>query len=70
VDAKERARLETYLKSRFGSSGLTVRARPQKKDSAEVYIGEEFAGILSRDDEDDDLCWHFTMTVLEADLEG
>jgi Protein of unknown function (DUF3126) len=69
VDPTERARVETYLRTRFGSPKLEIRARPQKKDSAEVYIGEEFAGVLSRDDEDGELCWHFTMTVLEGDLE-
>lgn len=69
MDPKERARLETYLKARFGTANMSVRARPQKRDSAEVYIGEEFIGVLSRDDEDDDLCWHFAMTVLETDLE-
>ena len=69
MDPQERARVETYLKNRFRTANLSIRARPQKKDSAEVYIGEEFAGVLSRDDEDGELCWHFTMTVLEGDLE-
>jgi hypothetical protein len=69
VDPTERARVEKYLKSRFGAPKLEIRARPQKKDSAEVYVDGEFAGVLSRDDEDGELCWHFTMTVLEADLE-
>jgi hypothetical protein len=69
LDPKERARVEAYLKSRLGSASLEVRQRPQKKDSAEVYAGGEFVGVLSRDDEDDELCWHFTMTVLEGDLD-
>ena len=67
---EERERVETYLRTRFGQPSINVRARPRKDDSAEVYIGEEFAGVLSRDDEDGDLCYHFTMTVLELDLDG
>ncbi|HVY02432.1 MAG TPA: DUF3126 family protein [Caulobacterales bacterium] len=66
---EERERVEAYLRMRFGQPNIQVRARPRKDDSAEVYIGEEFAGVLSRDDEDGDLCYHFTMTVLELDLE-
>lgn len=69
MDPTERARVEAYLKSRLGAAKLVVKARPQKKDSAEVYIGDEFAGVISRDDEDGELCWHFTMTVLEGDLD-
>lgn len=70
MDPTERARVEAYLKSKFRTPNLAIRARPQKKDSAEVYIGDEFVGVLSRDDDDGELCWHFTMTVLEGDLDG
>ena len=66
---EERERVERYLRTRFNAPNINVRARPRKDDSAEVYIGEDFAGVLSRDDEDGDLCYHFTMTVLELDLE-
>lgn len=69
MDPKERARVEAYLKSRLGAAALEVRQRPQKKDSAEVYVEGEFVGTISRDDEDGELCWHFTMTVLEVDLD-
>jgi hypothetical protein len=69
VKPEERERVETYLRARFNQPKISVRARPRKDDSAEVYIGEEFAGVLSRDDEDGDLCYHFTMTVLEMDLD-
>lgn len=69
MDPKERARVEAYLKSKFGAATLNIKARPQKKDSAEVYLGDEFIGVISRDDDDGELCWHFTMTVLEGDLD-
>ena len=61
-------RIEMYLKKAFTNGAINVKARKQN-DSAEVYIGDEFAGVLSRDDEDGELCWHFTMTVLEGDLD-
>jgi hypothetical protein len=48
---------------------ISVRPRPQKDDSAEVYIGDEFIGVLYRDDEEDDLSYNFTMAILEIDLE-
>ncbi len=62
-------KLEAYLRMKFELDKIQVRARPKKDDSAEVYIGEEFIGILFRDDEDEDLSWNFEMAILEFDLE-
>lgn len=62
-------KIEAYLRSKFGSPSIQVRARPRKDDSAEVYIGDEFIGVIFRDDEDEDLSWNFQMAILEIDLE-
>ena len=43
--------------------------RPKKDDSAEVYIGEEFIGVLFLDDEDGDKSYNFQMAILETDLD-
>ena len=51
------------------SRPLSVRARPKIKDSAEIYIGDEFIGTLTREDEDGELCYQFQMAILEMDLE-
>ncbi|KZM48181.1 DUF3126 family protein [Labrenzia sp. OB1] len=63
-------KIEAYLRSKFELASLQVRARPIKDDSAEVYIGDEFIGVIFRDDEDDDLSWNFQMAILEIDLES
>ena len=41
----------------------------KKNDSAEVYLGEEFIGIIHVDDEDGDRSFNFTMAILDVDLE-
>ncbi|MDQ8697229.1 DUF3126 family protein [Hyphomicrobium sp. LHD-15] len=65
----ELARIETYLRKTFGTKNLTVRARPKKDDSAEVYIGDDFVAILFREDEDGEVSYQFQMAILEMDLE-
>jgi hypothetical protein len=45
-----------------------VEARPNKKDSAEVMVGDEFIGVVSRDDEDGEVCYQFNMAILDIDL--
>ena len=68
MNPTEMNRIQTYLRKTFNNNELEVRARPKKKDSAEVYIGEEFVGVLYRDDEDGELSYQFQMAILELDL--
>jgi hypothetical protein len=67
---EELQKLTQYLRMKFELPSIQVRRRPQKDDSAEVYIGEEFIGVLFRDEEDGELSYNFQMAILEYDLEG
>ena len=61
-------KLEAYLKKVFRLPDLQVRQRPRKEDSAEVYVGEEFIGILFRDDDEGEIAYQFQMAILDYDL--
>lgn len=63
----EIVKLEAYFKRIFNDK-MMVKARPRKDDSAEVYLGDEFLGIVFRDDEDGDLSYNFSMAILDVDL--
>ncbi|MEX0852901.1 MAG: DUF3126 family protein [Bauldia sp.] len=69
MDRQEIQKLEAFFRRRFNLPSIQVRQRPQKNDSAEVYIGDEFVGVLFRDDEDGDLSYNFTMAILDIDLD-
>jgi hypothetical protein len=69
VKKDELGRLEAYLKKTFGTKNLTVRARPKKDDSAEVYVGDDFIAVLFREEEDGEVSYQFQMAILEMDLE-
>ncbi len=69
MDVKEVRKLDAYLKKLFSNPKMRVVPRPKKDDSAEVYIGEEFIGVLFVDDEDDDRSYNFQMAILETDLD-
>lgn len=64
---EEIRKLEAYLK-RSLNPALVVKARPRKDDSAEVYLNDEFLGLVYRDDEDGDLSYNFSMAILDVDL--
>ncbi len=70
MSPEEILKLERYLQRIFQLPVIQVRQRPLKQDSAEVYIGEEFIGVLYRDDEDDDLSYQFQMAILDFDLQS
>lgn len=63
----EIVKLEAYFKRIFNPN-MVIKARPRKDDSAEVYLGDEFLGIVFRDDEDGDLSYNFSMAILDVDL--
>ena len=65
----EIAKLTKFLRAKFELTSISVRKRPQKDDSAEVYIGEEFVGVIFRDEEDGELSYNFSMAILDFDLE-
>jgi len=69
VNKTELAQVERYLRQTFANHSLRVVARPKKEDSAEVYVGDEFIGVLFLDDEDGDRSFNFNMAILETDLE-
>lgn len=69
MEKRELERVQTYLRKQFQNPTLRVVARPRKDDSAEVYLGEEFIGVLFRDDEDGDLSYNFSMAILDTDLD-
>lgn len=69
MERAEIQKLENYLRKTFQLPSIGVRARPRKEDSAEVYIGDEFIGIIFKDEEDGELSFNFTMAILDVDLE-
>jgi hypothetical protein len=45
-----------------------VRQRPRKDDSAEVFVDEEFIGVIYRDDDEGEVAYQFQMAILDYDL--
>jgi hypothetical protein len=69
VDVQEVRKLDAYLKRVFGNPKIRVVPRPKKDDSAEVYIGDEYIGVLFVDDEDGERSYNFNMAILGIDLD-
>ena len=68
MNMKESQRIQEYLKNKFQSNVIRVVERPKKDDSMEVFVEEEFIGVIFRDDEDEDISYSFNMSILDIDL--
>jgi hypothetical protein len=67
VNDKDMQRIEAHLKRTFANPKINLRARPKQKDSCEVYVSEEFLGVVYQD-EDEDGSFMFEMAILAEDL--
>ncbi|MDP3898140.1 MAG: DUF3126 family protein [Mesorhizobium sp.] len=65
---EEIKKLDAYFKRVFANPSLQVKARPRKDDSCELYLEDEFLGIIYRDDDDGDMSYNFSMAILDIDL--
>jgi len=64
----EIARVQAYLRQTFGAN--MIKINPPKKPDApiEVYLNDEFIGVLHRDEEEGEVSYTFMMTILDIDL--
>ena len=69
MDIQEIRKIEAYMRRLFGNARLRVVPRPKKDDSAEIYVGEEFIGVLFVDDEDNERSYNVQMAILGTDLD-
>lgn len=68
MDESELARLQAYLREKFGTERIRILAAGRQDESAEVNLGDEFIGVIFRDDEDGEVSYCFNMAILEIDL--
>ncbi len=68
MQQSELLKLQKYLRDLFRLDIIEVVPQSIKDDSAEVMVGEEFIGVIYRDEEDGEISYQFQMAILEIDL--
>ena len=64
----EIARVEAYLRTTFGNAKIKITP-PKKPDAPiEVTLAGEFIGVIYLDDEEGEVSYSLTITILEEDL--
>ena len=62
---EEIKKLDAYFKRTFDNQKLSVKARPRKDDSCEVFLDDEFLGLLYKDEDEGELSYNFSMAILD-----
>lgn len=61
--------LNAYLRKKFENDKIRVVTRPKKMDSLEVYIGDDFLGVLFLEAERGRKSYILELPILDFDLE-
>jgi hypothetical protein len=69
MNASDTARVQGYLRQRFGNKRLSLARRENKDDSADLMLEDEFIGVVFQDDEDGEVCFHVQISILAEDLD-
>lgn len=67
---EELVSVQKYMRQKFGNDQIKLRDRTQADESVEVYIGDEFIGVIYRDEEDGEVSYDFNMAILAIDVQG
>ena len=64
----EIVRVQAYLRKVFANNRIAVDPPAKRGGPIEVTVGDEFIGTLHRDEEEGEVSYALTMTILEEDL--
>ena len=68
MSPNEIARVQDYLRRTFGNDRITIVPPPKRGAPIEVTIGDEFIGVVHRDDEEGEVSYDLHITILAEDL--
>jgi hypothetical protein len=66
---KEIASLVKHLRKTFQTEAIEIKKLPKKKDTAELYVADEFVGVIYRDEDEGEVSYQVQIAILETDLD-
>ena len=67
-DIKQK-KIQSYLNNLFDTEHFVVKKRKNIEDSLEIYIKDEFLGLIYEEIDENEKAYQFHMTILDEDLE-
>ena len=60
--------LQDYLNHKFKTDKFVAKKRKSIADSCEIFIDDEFIGLVYIEDDEGEVSYQFHMTILKEDL--
>ena len=60
--------IQVYLNNKFGSEKFIVKKRKSINDSCEIFLEDEFIGLVYVEEDEGEVSYQFHMTILREDL--
>ncbi len=64
----EIARIQEYLRRTFANDQIAIDPPAKATAPVEVRVGDEFIGVLHRDEDEGEVSYALTISILEEDL--
>ncbi|KZB72668.1 MULTISPECIES: DUF3126 family protein [Thalassospira] len=64
----EIARVEDYLRRTFENPKIAVDVPKKKGHPVEMRVGDEFVGVVHRDEDEGEVSYSLNLVILEEDL--
>lgn len=62
------ARVQAYLRSKLDNNRFILKKRENADDSAEIWLGDEFLGVVYRDEDEGEVSFPVNISILAEDL--
>ncbi|PCI86671.1 MAG: hypothetical protein COB24_09070 [Hyphomicrobiales bacterium] len=69
MNATDVKKLQDYLQKLFDNQNVAVKPRPNQTDSVEVYMKDEYIGLIYKDEDEGEISYDFQMAILDFDLQ-
>ena len=63
-------KIQSYLNNLFDTEHFVVKKRKNIEDSLEIYIKDEFLGLIYEEIDENEKAYQFHMTILDVDLKN
>jgi len=60
--------IQDYLNKKFNTSNFFAKKRKSIEDSCEIFLNDEFIGLVYIEDDEGEISYQFHMTILKEDL--
>ena len=61
-------KIQSYLNNLFDTEHFVVKKRKNIEDSLEIYMKNEFLGLIYEEIDENEKAYQFHMTILDEDL--